>query len=285
MSKAKTFVRNHLLKKALNGYCPNFRYGERLQMYKNIYKVLHSQDKGFTLLEDEKNSKIAFPTNKLRMLMKRNLCSNLGMLNTISCDDAQPAIQPDVAKATRLSGPSAKVGVSPKAVNAAYAKQSSSSSIKQRGEPVGTVRNGADGDTYKKISANPSVWVRVSTGTVHHDAGGEEQHPLSVSQQSQQTFHSMMSKIDPKVHPEDRERIQKKVEEWIKENAKVKHMQAAHNTNEVDHTGQSLPKTGIPEATMNRVSTQSDKARKVRQELIDMIKESHRKVKGGSGAK
>ena len=71
----------------------------------------------------------------------------------------------------------------------------------------------------------------------------------------------------------------------MKENSKFKHMQTAHNTNEVDQKGQALPKTGLPESTMNKVYSQGDKARKVRQELIDMVKESHLKVKGSSDAK
>lgn len=281
MSKTKIFVKNQILEKSLDGYRPTFRYGERLQMYNNIYKVLHSQDKGYTLLEDEKNSKLAFPTNKLRVLMKKEICRSLGIINTLT------SMEPDaqVTKA-QISGPGSKVGVTKQAANTAYSKQlSSGGSMDQRGEPVGTVKNGKDGDTYKKISANPSVWVRVSTGSVHHDPHGEEQDPMSVSHESRQQFHSMMSKIDSKVHPEDREKIQKKAQEWIKEHAKFKNMQHAHNVNEVDHKGRPMPKTGIPSSTMSNVYAQGDKARKVRQELIDMIKDSHVKLKGGSSAK
>lgn len=281
MSNPKVFALNQSLEKSLGGYRPHLRYGERIQMYNHLYKVLSFQDKGYTILEDEKNSKLAFPTNKLRMLMKKGVCISVGSVNALVAPPSP--IAQDVTKA-QISGPGSKVGVSHKATNAAYAKQPTGSN-QPRGEPVGTVKNGADGDTYKKTSANPSVWVRVSTGTVHHEAGGEEQDPMSVSHESRQQFQSMMSKIDSKVHPDDREKVQKKAEEWVKENAKFKHMQAAHNTNEVDHKGQSLPKTGIASSTMDKVYAQGDKARKVRQELIDMVKDSHLKVKGGSGAK
>lgn len=282
MSKAKVFALNQALEKSLAGYRPTLRYGERIQMYNHLYKVVAFQDKGYTFLEDEKNAKLAFPTNKLRMLMKKGICISVGSVNAIV---SLPVDAPDVAKAVRLSGPSAKVGVTPKAINAAYGKKPSAGTGQPRGEPVGTVKNGADGDTYKKTSANPSVWVRVSTGTVHHEAGGDEQDPMSVSPEARQQFQSMMSKIDPKVHPEDRPKIQKKAEEWMKENAKFKHMTAAHNTNEVDQKGQPLPKTGIPAATMTKVYAQGDKARQARQELIDLVKESHLKVKGEANAK
>lgn len=282
MSKAKVFALNQMLEKSLGGYRPTLRYGERIQMYNHLYKVLNFQDKGYTILEDEKQSKLAFPTNKLRLLMKKGICISVGSVNAIASPTSEVM---DVAKAVQLRGAGPKVGVSHKATNAAYAKQPSGGSNQQRGEPVGTVKNGADGETYKKTQANPSVWVRVASGSVHHEPGGEEQDPMSVSPETQQQFHSMMAKIDSKVHPDDRAKIQKKAEEWVKENAKFKHMTAAHNTNEVDQKGQSLPKTGIASSTMSKVHGQGDKARQVRQELIDMIKESHLKVKGGSGAK
>lgn len=285
MSKVSILVKNQILEKVLDGYRPTFRYGERLQMYNNLYKVVGFQDKGFTILEDEKNGKIAFPTNKLRMLMKNGTCGSLGVVNTLSLSQASAPIE----KAVNIGGPSNKVGVTSRAANAAYAKPSGSgaggSAGQPRGEPVGTVRNGSDGDTYKKISANPSVWVRVKTGSVHHEAGGEEQDPMSISHEARQQFHGMMSKIESKVHPQDREKIHQKAQEWVKENAKFKHMQAAHNVNEVDDKGAKMPKKGLPSATMSGVFSQGDKARKVRQELIEMVKESHRKLKGDSGAK
>jgi len=285
MSRTKIFVQNQILEKALDGYRPDFRWGERLQMYNHIYKVVAFQDNGYTFLEDEKNTKFAYPTNKLRLLMKKNICRSLGMLNTVSAaDGGESAI--DVSKA-QISGPGSKVGVTPKAVNATYAKNPSGPVRDQhdRGQPVGTVKNGKDGDTYKKISSNPAVWVRVSTGSVHHDPHGDEQDPMSVSHEARQQFQRMMSGIESKVHPEDREKVQKKAEEWVKENAKFKHMQTAHNTNEVDQKGRPLPKQGIQSSTMSNVYAQGDKARKVRQELIDMVKESHLKLKGASSAK
>lgn len=206
------------------------------------------------------------------------------MLNTISAADGGVTAV-DVSKA-QIGGPSAKIGVTPKASNAAYAKNpSTSGGNPDRGQPVGTVKNGKEGDTYKKISSNPAVWVRVSTGTVHHDAGGEEQDPMSVSHEARQQFQKMMSNVESKIHPGDREKVQKKAEEWVKENAKFKHMQVAHNTNEVDQNGKPIPKQGIPSSTMNNVYAQGDKARRVRQELIDMVKQSHLKLKGGSDAK
>ena len=278
MSNPKVFAKNQILEKALGGFRPMFKYGERLQMYNNLYKVLSCQDKGYTILEDEKNSKLAFPTNKLRLLMKKNICQSVGTIVLKSELSAQ-----SLSKATQIGGPSRKIGVTPKATNEAYAKQGGSA--QPRGEPVGTVKVGKDGDTYKKTSANPAVWVRVSTGTVHHEAGGEEQDPMSVSHSSRQQFHSMMSKISSKVHPEDREKVQSKAEEWVKENSKFKHMQAAHNVNEVDEKGQKFPKIGLPASTMNNVFAQGDKARRVRQQLIDLIKDSHLKLKGGSDAK
>lgn len=278
MSNAKAFAKNQILEKALGGYRPDFRYGERLEMYNHIYKILNSQDKGYTMLEDEKNSKIAYPTNKLRLLMKNNLCRSLGVINTITSSQPESSVQ----KAVQIGGPSGKVGVTPKATNAAMSKTPSN---QPQGEPVGTVKNGKDGDTYKKTSSNPAVWVRVSTGTVHHEPGGDEQDPRSVSHEARQQFQQMMSKIESKVQPGDRSKIQGKAEEWVKENAKFKHMQAAHNINEVDERGSKLPKTGLPESTMNKVHSQGDKARKIRQELIDMVKESHMKLKGGSSAK
>lgn len=283
MSNIKVFAKNKALEKSLGDFRPTFRYGEKLQMYNNIYKVLHFQDNGYTILEDEKNSKLAFPTNKLRSLMKKNLCQSLGAVNVVKSEEPKS----DLTKATQLSGPSRKFGVTHASTNAAYAKQPKGATAdpNQRGEPVGTVRPGKDGDNYKKISANPSVWVRISSGTVHHEAGGEEQDPMSVSHETRQQFHSMMSKVDSKVHPQDREKIHSKAQDWIKENAKFKHMQNAHNVNEVDSKGNKLPKTGIPSSTLNTVNAQGDKARKVRQELIDMIKDSHTKVKGGSDAK
>src|SRR5258708_1460759 len=105
------------------------------------------------------------------MMMKNSVCQSLGTINMLTSDQPQSEVQ----KAIRIGGASAKVGVTPKATNEAYAKQPSSSGNQQKGMPVGTVRSGKDGASYKKTSSNPSVWVRVATGTVHHEAGGEEQ--------------------------------------------------------------------------------------------------------------
>lgn len=281
MSKVKLFIQNQILEKALGSYRPSFRYGERLQMYNHVYKVITFQDKGYTFLEDEKNSKIAYPTNKLRMLMKQNLCRSLGVVNTLMTDSVEEGV--DVKKAQQISGAGSKVGVTPKAINETYSKQSGASPKapgQPRGEAVGTVKQGADGQTYKKTSASPAVWVRVASGTVHHEAGGPEHDPMSVSQEVRDKFHKMSSHLDQIVSPEDRPKIQKKMEEWFQENSKFKHMQAAHNTQEVDSSGKKQPRQAIAPGVMRGVHAQGDKARRVRQELLVMVKESHKKGKG-----
>lgn len=268
MSKATIFAKNQIMAKSLGAYKPMLSHGDKLHMYNNVYKVLQCQDNGWTMLEDEKNLKLALPTNKIRMLMKKNLCRSLGAVNQ------------EVSKA-QLSGPSAKVGVTPKATNRAYA-DSSHGTPQAKGQPVGTVKVGGDGETYKKISADPAVWVKVATGSQHSDAGGDEQSPMSTSHETREEFQSMMSKIDSKVHPQDRKKIQDKAQEWLTETAKFKNMQAAHNTNEVDEKGAKLPKTGLSSSAMSKVFSQGDKARKVRQELIDMIKESRTRARGSN---
>ena len=43
-----------------------------------------------------------------------------------------------------------------------------------RGEPVGTVHTWSNNKNYKKVQMNPPLWVEVTTGSLHHEAGGEE---------------------------------------------------------------------------------------------------------------
>jgi len=269
MANPKLFALNKALAKSLDRYKPKLNYGERLEMFNNVYKVLSSQDDGYTFVEDEKNSKLAYPTNKLRLMMKAGVCKNLGTLN--------------MAKA-QISGPSAKVGVTHAATNAAYAKQGAGASAKPRGQPVGTVKTGQDGQQYKKTQMSPAVWVRVSEGTTHAEPGGEEQNPRQ-SPKLQAKFDKLMTGVESKVHPQDRQKIHSMAEDWLKEKSKFYHMQAAHNAGEVDDKGQRLPRTGIPSSTSSKIFAQGDKARDMFHKLIEAVKTSHKKLRGESDAK
>jgi hypothetical protein len=266
----KVFALNQKLEKALEGFKPALNYGERLEMFNHVYKVISCQDKGYTIVEDERKSRIAYPTNSIRMMLKKGTCKNLGCLN--------------IEKA-QISGPGSKVGVTRAAANAAYSKQPGKSSSGQlKGQPVGTVTSGKDGAQYKKIQANPAIWVRVGEGTVHHEPGAEAHDPRQTSPKLQSEFQRVITHVESKVHPDDRAKIHKMAEDWLHEKAKFYHMQHAHNTQEVDESGKPAQRTGVARSTMDKVFTQGDKARKMFHDLIEAVKKSHKKLKGGSNA-
>jgi hypothetical protein len=270
MNDPKVFALNQRLEKSLNGFKPMLSHGERLEMFNHVYKVISCHDKGYTIVEDERKSRIAYPTNQLRLMIKKGSCKCLGVLN--------------IEKA-QISGPGPKVGVTRAAANAAYAKQPKSPSSQTRGQPVGTVTSGRDGQQYKKIQANPAVWVKVSEGTVHDDPHGDAKDPRAVSMELRSKFERTMMDIEQKVHKDDREKISKMAESWLQEKAKFYHMQRAHNTKEVDESGKPSARTGVPTSTMDKVFSQGDKARKMFHDLIEAVKTSHKKLKGGSSAK
>ncbi len=262
--KSKEFIDNFKIEKALGDYSQPLAYADKLSMNNCVYKVLKS-DKQYTLLQDDKNLKFAIPTNKLQLMLKKGYAQNLGVLNFVKAFKRQ------------LSGPSAKVGVSPSALKqAAVAKTPSSAGT--RGEPVGTVHTGADGHQYKKVSANPAKWVHVGEGTSHDKPGEEAHHALS-NPKDMDMFHNMLGSIHAKTHPEDHDKLKKLAMEWVEATHKFKNMRAAHSAQEIDDKGKPMQRTGLASSTMNNVFAQQDRALEKRKKLRDAIVASAKKLK------
>lgn len=265
MSK-KNFVENFKIQKALGDFRTRISYGDKIHMFNCLYKVVRFDEKGYTMLEDEKRSRFALPSNKLMLMMKKGLATNHGLI--------------DLSKA-QISGPSRKVGVTPRAVESAYSGAGEGSGKPgPQGEPVGTTKQGADGQWYKKVSSAPAQWVHVGKGTAHSTPGAEELHPLS-HPEDQKKFMQIREIIKNHAHSEDHQVLDEKAMAWAKQMHKYKTKLAYHNAGDVDSkTGKKLPKTGIPDSTMKEIYAEHDKAISLKKELINAIRRSKEK-RGG----
>ena len=100
---------------------------------------------------------------------------------------------------------------------------------------------GADGSSYKKVSDNPSQWVKVSVGSVHSSPGGEEEHVLS--QHEFQAVHkkvlgAILSDTPKEAHP----KLEKMLNEWLSSKKKAAFYKKEVNTSEVGEGGKKEQK-------------------------------------------
>ena len=257
MSKSKEFLENYKLKKAVGDFKPSLNYGDKLNMFSCMYKVVSHKDEGYTILEDEKNSRVAIPSSKLALLMKTGLVKNYGMLN--------------LAKGfVNIGGSSAKVGVTPRSVNASLAETPNPGGRGPKGEPVGTVKTGSDGQSYKKVSDHPSKWVHVGKGTSHAAPGAQEDNPLS-HEEDQKKFLQIRSVITSKTPAAEHEKLTKLAMDWVSQLHKFKNLKSMHNAGDVDQKGNKLPKSGITANAFKNVMDEKDKADRMKKQLIDAI--------------
>lgn len=259
----KDFLQKFKIQKALDGYRVKLCYGDKLHMFNSLYKVVKFDDKGYTMLEDDKNGRFALPSDKLMLMMKKGLVKNFGLITLVKA---------------QISGPSRKIGVTPKAANSAYSGGGGSGKPGPQGEPVGTTKQGSDGEWYKKTQDHPSKWVHVGKGTSHVSPGSEAQHPLADAD-THQKFSEIRSAIKQHAHPEDHDKLIKLAESYVEEQSKYKNKLAYHNSGDVDEkTGSKLPKTGVPQSAMNDAYAHHDKAIEIKKKLLDLVKESRAKL-------
>ena len=266
--KVKTFLDNFKLEKALGDYDCHLNYGDKIHMFNNFYKVASFNKSGYTMLEDDKNQKFAIPSKKLMLMMKNELAKNYGAIN----------IQKSEAPTGKLVGNTGK----PKQGSTGASKDggSTSSSSQQRGAPVGTTKQGKDGQWYKKTSANPSIWVHVHNGNSKKDSpDGEDVHHLH-DPKDVEIQHKMLNTIESGTHPSDHKELKEKLDKFIEQRAKFKNMQSVHSVGDVDETTGKKYKQAAPSATVNKVNAEGEKARKMFKEIVDLVKESHKKLKG-----
>lgn len=258
----KAFLENFRIQKALNGYSPKINYGDKLQMFNCLHKVIAMEPKGYTILEDEKNNRFSVPSQKLMLMMKKGLVKNYGSI---------------VIEKAQISGPSRKIGVTPKAINASYAKPGAGGDGKPgpKGEPVGTMKQGGDGEWYKKVSMAPAQWIHVGKGSSHAAPGAEASHPLN-NKEDQKKFLQIRELIKTNTHEADHKKLETMAMSWADQLAKYKNKMAYHNTSEVDSKGSKLP-PNIPAHAMEEIHKEHDKAVELKTKLIEAIQASKKK--------
>lgn len=257
MSK-KAFLEKFKLKKAVGDFKPSLNYGDKLHLFNCLYKVVSMNEDGYTYLEDEKKSRIAISSDKLKLLMMKGMARNYGAINL---------------EKAQIGGASRKIGVMPKAVNASM-KQTGSGKPGPQGEPVGTTRQGADGEWYKKVSMAPAQWIHVGRGTSHVTPGSEASHPLT-HKEDQEKFLKLRSTIRENAHPDDHHKLETMAMDWANQLYTYKNKLAYHNAGEVDEkSGTKLPRMGITPSNMDEVYKDHNKAIDLKKKLIDAIKES-----------
>jgi len=238
----KDFIKNRLLKKTMEqGFA--LCYGDKISMFKCSYKVASFNSSGYTILEDEKNNKIALPSEKLKSFLEKGIATSSGPIN--------------LYKALSTTGKTRTPG----------------------GEPIGTIHTGAKGQ-YKKVSMNPPMWVHVHEGSAHRSPDSEEDHPLS-HPEDEKAFSAISAKITTHAHPEDQEKLKKLVTDYIATKKKFKSLQSAHNTAETGPKGEKIS-VGISSGTVNKLNQIREEAHKKHAELLTAMKESRiRKLKEG----
>lgn len=240
MNNQRDFVKNILNKsRAMDA---GLSYGDKLMMFSCVYKVISSQDKGYTILEDERNNKVAFVTDRLKDLMKKGIASSVGPVNLFK---AQPSGKP------RTPG----------------------------GEPIGTIHQGAKG-SYKKVSMNPPMWVHVTEGTHHSSPDKEKEHPLS-HPEDEKAYNAISAKITSHAHPEDHEKLKKLVLDYIESKKKFQALRTASSGTEANKKGEKVG-FGVASGTVNRINNIRDEVHKKHMGLLTALKESRaKKLKEG----
>ena len=81
MAKKSKFVKDFLIKKSLGDFKEDFNKGEKVLMFKNVYKVMSDAGSSQVLLQDLKGMNIALPADRLRLLLKNRTISKLTKSN------------------------------------------------------------------------------------------------------------------------------------------------------------------------------------------------------------
>jgi hypothetical protein len=262
MSNPKDFLENFKLKKAIGNYKASLNYGDKLSAFNCLYKIVSSSESGYTILEDEKNSRVAIPTLKLSYLMKKGVITNLGAVN--------------FAKAIPTA--SRPAGVSPK-------PQKGVINDKPRGEPVGTRRQGSDGHWYMKVQEQPSKWIHVGEGTPGSGQGTVHDSPNAPAKDLMDNIHpkdhehyeKMRSRITAEAHPDDHENLLKVADTWIKHIIIGKNLKTAHHMSIDPDTGKPLKSSGISGSAVQALNVHHDKGEQIKKKLINAIVASRMK--------
>jgi len=248
------------------------KFGDKLRVYNNVYKICASNEQ-YTILQDDKNIKFALPTAKIADLIKKGIINNEGAVSFMKA----------LKVGSQLSESSQRVGVTPKTVNQGMAKLPKTDGNEQnKGVPVGTIRQGADGQEYKKISANPSIWVHVTSGTAHHGPGEEEIggvspfHPNST--ENMKIYHKAVNKVVLNTHPDDHEKLKKMIKDYIETRVKLKNLSQVYSTPHLDSSGKQQQRK-IDQKTFNQVKKVRDDAHTALEKLSLAVKESRLKKK------
>lgn len=246
MSKSKDFIQDFKLTKALGNYDAAVYYGDKLHMFNCVYKVASFDKKGYTVLEDEKNSKFAIPSKKLLLLMKKGLVYNSGPVN--------------FSKSMPGGNPQGPTKGQPK------------------GEPVGTVKQGKDGQWYQKISSAPSKWAHVKHGTTH-PAPGEDKHHAFHDPKVMAEFSKILIEAEKKgIHPEDKETAKKKLMELYEEKHKLLNLRHTLTMKDMDEKGEQANVPGLSSQKADNLMEQHDKFIKKFKEVKNFLSSSREKM-------
>lgn len=254
--KTKQFLEKFKIQKALGDYKKSLSFGDKLTMYNCSYKVLKS-DEQYTLLEDEKNIKMAIPTDKLQLLMKTGQAQNSGLVNFIKSfkDNLNKGATPGMSK------PSS--GATQPASNP-----------NQHGQPIGTVSRGADGEMYKKVSSNPAKWVHVTEGSSHTNPG-EKADDHMAHPENQKAFIQIRNKVMSNTHPEDHPKLEKLLKDYMAQKAKIKNLRDAHNVGEVGKDGKPISaKQTTRSFHVSRFAAMEERADGLKRRFLDAVKAS-----------
>ena len=82
------------------------------------------------------------------------------------------------------------------------------------GAPIGTVHTRTDGD-YRKISMSPSVWIKVTTGTLHATPGGAALHHSQVLNDKEVTMYNKL-KLKLEKYATQPEKATRFLDAWVK---------------------------------------------------------------------
>lgn len=178
------------------------------------------------------------------------------------------AITPDVAKATptisynkgtpSISGP--KLGAS----------STGASGGKDRGFPIGTVRNGR-----MKVSANPSKWIDQKNGSSHKDETSGKAHSLEDHTQVIDFFHKVTSKMKLTMSSEDASKASDLLRNYLDKKIAAKNLMKTANT-------ESSATQGAPTSTdKNTYFQASQKAEEAKTALMRHIQSTKKSPKGG----
>jgi hypothetical protein len=232
----KKFKDNQLLEKSQTYL---LKKNDSFTMFGCMYKVMNDGTSQVILM-DEKGNKISFPREKLKNLLEKGMITK--------------AFEPVEDHPTLVK----------KVIDQQLQNKKAKMSTRQKEYPVGTVHNGR-----KKVSANPSKWVDISTGHSFDDHSSETSHNLRTDLTHSQV-NKTMSRISHQIHPEDIPDLSEKLHKYIEMK------QLAHNMFSVGNKGEASERLSYKETFFKHM----DKVRTVRDDFINSTKKSIKKRRG-----